>query len=327
MKEILISKEYENQRADKFIKKYLNDAPLSFIYKTFRKKDIKINGHWIKENYILKENDLLTIYVNDETLKEFNNPKKIEGVNYSDLDIVYEDNNILIVNKNKGLLVHGDESEKRITLTNKVQSYLYSIGEFKNDGKSFIPSPVHRLDRNTGGLVIFAKNLKSSQELTEIFKERTKIDKYYIALVSGKTKEEGEINIPLKKDANKGLVYKCSIKDGGKEAITQFCKIGGNNKYSLLKIKLITGKTHQIRVHFKEIGHPLIGDGKYGDFEINRYFSKAFHYGNQFLISYKIEFLSLVGELSYLSNKKFICDLPKEEKDILNQLKIKYKLD
>ena len=119
MKEILIKKEFSNQRADKFVRKFLNDAPLSFIYKLFRKKDVKVNKHWIKQNYILQENDLLEIYVSDAQLLEFNNPKKIENIQVN-LNIIYEDKNILVVNKPTGILIHGDENEKRITLSNKV---------------------------------------------------------------------------------------------------------------------------------------------------------------------------------------------------------------
>ena len=129
MKEILIKKEFSNQRADKFVRKFLNDAPLSFIYKLFRKKDVKVNKHWIKQNYILQENDLLEIYVSDAQLLEFNNPKKIENIQVN-LNIIYEDKNILVVNKPTGILIHGDENEKRITLSNKFLSYLYNINEF-----------------------------------------------------------------------------------------------------------------------------------------------------------------------------------------------------
>ena len=326
MKEILINDKNCNQRIDKFVRKYLNDAPLSFIYKTFRKKDIKVNGHWVDKNYILKKDDLVQIYIKDSVLEEFNNPKKIETLKCDDLNIIYEDNNILIINKPKGLLVHGDNEEKRLTLTNKVQAYLFSKGEFINDGKNYVPSPVHRLDRNTSGLVIFAKNLKSSQELLELFKTKEQLEKYYICLVNGKTDISGEINLPLKKDTEKGLVFVSSIKNGGKEAKTIYKKIGGNNDYSLLLVQLITGRTHQIRVHFKEIKHPLIGDSKYGDYKINKAFNSEFNYDSQFLHSYKIVFKNLTGELAYLSNKTFIAPINKKEKEILSKLGISYKI-
>ncbi len=326
MKEILINSNNCNQRIDKLVRKYLNDAPLSFIYKTFRKKDIKVNGHWVDKDYILKENDIVRIYIKDETLNEFNNPKKVESIKFNDLDIIYEDKNILIVNKPKGLLVHGDSEEKRITLTNKVQSYLSSKGEFVSNGNDYVPSPVHRLDRNTSGLVVFSKNLQASQELLELFKTKEDIEKYYICLVNGITQNKGEINIPLKKDSEKGIVFATSLANGGKEAKTIYTKLGNNNKYSLLLVNLITGRTHQIRVHFKEIGHPLLGDSKYGDFKINKAFNSEFNYDNQFLHAYKIVFKDVKGTLSYLKNKTFIAPLNKKEKEILNKLNISYKL-
>lgn len=326
MKEILINSNNCNQRIDKFVRKYLNDAPLSFIYKTFRKKDIKVNGHWVDKDYILKENDVVRIYIKDEALNEFNNPKKVESIKFNDLDIIYEDKNILIVNKPKGLLVHGDNEEKRITLTNKVQSYLSSKGEFISNGNDYVPSPVHRLDRNTSGLVVFSKNLKASQELLELFKTKEDIEKYYVCLVNGITQNKGEINIPLKKDSERGIVFATSLVNGGKEAKTIYTKLGNNNKYSLLLVNLITGRTHQIRVHFKEIGHPLLGDSKYGDFKINKAFNSEFDYDSQFLHAYKIVFKDVKGSLSYLKNKTFIAPLNKKEKEILNKLNISYKL-
>ena len=208
MKEFLITKENANQRADKFIKKYLNEAPLSFIYKTFRKKDIKVNNKWIKENYILKEGDVLKVYISDEKIAEFNKPIDISEIKTNaNLDIVYEDENILIVNKRKGILIHGDINEKRRTLSNEVLTYLYQKGEFKNDGKSFIPSPVHRLDRNTSGLVIFAKNLFSSQAMLELLKDHENITKTYLVLSFNKAQEEeGVIDLPLLKDEKTALL-------------------------------------------------------------------------------------------------------------------------
>lgn len=316
MQEIVISKENSNQRIDKFVRKFLNDAPISLIYKTFRKKDIKVNGKWVKENYILAENDVVRIYLSDDQIKEFNNPKKIENLKVN-LDIVYEDENVLIVNKPKGLLVHGDMTEKRMTLSNLVQAYLFKKGEYKNDGKSFIPSPCHRLDRNTSGLVIYAKNLSSSQILMELIKEKDNIKKYYLLLANGMTDEKGEIDAPLKKDEDTGFVKVASLKDGAKSAKTVYKTVSRNKKYSLVEAELVTGRTHQLRVHFAYIGHPIIGDQKYGDFEENKLFDSKFDYHYQFLHAYKIVFKDLPGELSYLSNKEFKAKMSPREEEIL----------
>lgn len=327
MKEFLITKENANQRADKFIKKYLNEAPLSFIYKTFRKKDIKVNNKWIKENYILKEGDVLKVYISDEKIAEFNKPIDISEIKTKvNLDIVYEDDNILIVKKRKGILIHGDINEKRRTLSNEVLTYLYQKGEFKNDGKSFIPSPVHRLDRNTSGLVIFAKNLYSSQAMLELLKDHENILKTYLVLSFNKAKEEeGMIDLPLIKNEKNGFVKVGSIDSGAKSAKTLFKVIDENESYTLFKASLITGRTHQLRVHFASICCPIVGDEKYGDFSKNKSFEKEFNYRTQFLIAYKISFKEVTGELSYLSNKTFKANISEKELKILKELGLKVK--
>lgn len=320
MFEIKIDKTSANQRADKFVRKYLNDAPLSFIYKTFRKKDVKINGKRIKENYILQENDVLRVYVADEQLKEFNNPKKIEDLK-ANLDIVYEDQNVLILNKPKGILVHGDAEEKRITLTNLVQSYLYKKGEFKNDGVDFVPSPCHRLDRNTSGLVVFAKNLMTVQMITEKFKDHENIDKRYLLLVDGKIEKDGIIEAPLMKDADSGFVKVGSLKNGAKSAKTLYHVVWANKEYSLVEATLKTGRTHQLRVHFQYIGHPIMGDQKYGNFEANKKFKNRFDYDSQFLHAHSIEFHNLEGELAYLNDIKFVATLGDKEQRIIEKIR------
>ena len=327
MKEVLITKENSNQRVDKFIRKYLNDAPLSFIYKTFRKKDVKINGKWVKENYILKENDLLRIYISDEQLNEFNKPIDISKINYqNEINIVYEDNNILIVNKPKGILIHGDKDEKRKTLTNSVLSYLYKKGEFKNDGTSFIPSPTHRLDRNTSGLVVFAKNVLASQEMMNLFKAHEAIKKTYLLLAFNSTKnKEGEISFPLIKDSKNGFVRVGKLEEGAKEARTLYKVIDENDYYSLIEATLITGRTHQLRVHFKAINLPIVGDEKYGDFVKNKIFEDKYQYRTQFLIAYKLSFGEVHGELSYLSHRSFKATLSQKEEEILKELGLKVK--
>lgn len=327
MKEVLITKENSNQRVDKFIRKYLNDAPLSFIYKTFRKKDVKINGKWVKENYILKENDLLRIYISDEQLNEFNKPIDISKINYqNEINIVYEDNNILIVNKHKGILIHGDKDEKRKTLTNSVLSYLYKKGEFKNDGTSFIPSPTHRLDRNTSGLVVFAKNVLASQEMMNLFKTHEAIKKTYLLLAFNSTRnKEGEISFPLIKDSKNGFVRVGRLEEGAKEARTLYKVIDENDYYSLIEATLITGRTHQLRVHFKAINLPIVGDEKYGDFAKNKIFEDKYQYRTQFLIAYKLSFGEVHGELSYLSHRRFKATLSQKEEEILKELGLKVK--
>lgn len=320
MKSFLISEKESNQRVDKYVKKYLNNAPLSFIYKLFRKKDIKINSHWVKENYILKAGDNLSIYISDAQVEEFNKKRVIEKVRLNH-EIVYEDENIIIINKPRGLLVHGDSLEKRITLTNEVLSYLYSKGEYDpNIDNGFTPAPAHRLDRNTSGLVIYAKNLESLQLLENLFLDKKEIVKTYIALVKNDLYDELELDYPLKKDEQTGLVKVCSIKSGGKSALSIVKPIKHLNGYTLVNVNLITGRTHQIRVHLSYTGYPIIGDSKYGDFKLNKTFKEAYKFENQFLHASKIEFKNISGKLAYLSNKSFIGDLPKNMQELLKKL-------
>lgn len=317
MKEFKITHNDANQRVDKFVKKYLKNAPLSFIYKTFRKKDIKVNGKWVKENYILAENDVLRIYVNDEKISDFLSDS-FENIKYS-FDIIYEDDNILIVNKDRGLLIHGDINEKKYTLSNEVISYLIDKGEYSPRNDNFIPSPIHRLDRNTSGLIIFAKNLMAFKNGSDLFKNKTEIEKHYLALVFGNIPEEGKINAPLLKNSKTNTVkVDFSL---GKDSLTTFKKICGNDLYSLINVNLITGRTHQIRVHLAYIHFPIVGDEKYGNFVLNKSFNKEFKYEKQFLHAYSITFKNVKGELSYLSNKTFYAPLKEEEKKILKKLK------
>ena len=305
-----------NQRVDKYVKKYLNEAPLSFIYKLFRKKDVKINKHWVKENYILQEGDELSIYINDSQLEEFNKPKELKKANLNH-PIVYEDENILIVDKPRGLLVHGDQNEKAVTLANEVMSYLYFKGEYDPKEKGFIPAPAHRLDRNTSGLVVFAKNLISLQELEDLFKDKENIDKKYLALVKGRVEQKLEIDFPLLKDENTGMVR---ISKSGKSALTFVEKVKFYGDFTLVNVCILTGRTHQIRVHLASVDHPIIGDSKYGDFKLNKEFKDKYGFENQFLHAYKLTFKSLGGHLSYLSNRSFSSSLPIEEEKLLLKL-------
>lgn len=317
MKKITISSKEANQRVDKYVKKFLNEAPLSFIYKLFRKKDVKINGHWVKENYILNEGEELTIFVTDAQIEEFNKPREIEKVTLNH-QIVYEDENVLIVNKPRGLLVHGDEGEKKLTLANQVINYLYFKGEYdpKND-HGFVPAPAHRLDRNTSGLVCFAKNLVSLQELEDLFKEKEEITKEYKALVVGKFEGSRHIDAPLLKDQKTGLV-RISKQGKNAETIVKFAENHGD--FTLVNVQILTGRTHQIRVHLASIGYPVVGDAKYGDFKANKEVREKYKFENQFLTAYKLSFKNLKGHLSYLSGKSFEVELPEDEKKLLAKL-------
>lgn len=313
-----------NQRIDKFLKRVLKEAPLSFIYKMFRKKDIKVNGKKANIDYILKENDEVSVYLKEDLLSKFHQEALLRPVK-PNFTIIYEDENILVIDKPRGLLIHGDnDEEKRVTLQNMVLNYLSKKQEWDpNNITGFIPSPAHRLDRNTSGIVIFGKNLPSLQLLQDLFRERTKIKKKYLLLVRGITPKSGEINLPLIKDSKLKLVKVGKIEKGAKPAKTVYTRIKTFScGYSLVEAELLTGRTHQLRVHFANISHPIVGDSKYGDFEVNDFFEQMYGFKNQFLHASYFEFLDDIPDpLNYLSNHSFSSKLPKKEQEILDSLK------
>lgn len=321
MKEILITNLNKGQRADKFVRKYLNDAPLSFIYKLFRIKDVKVNDKRIEASYILKEGDVIKIYVSDQQLADFSKPRTIVKSSVN-LKVIYDDQNLLIVNKPSGLLIHGDEKEKRITLTNIVLNYLYEKGEYNpSDSAGFIPAPCHRLDRNTSGIVVYAKNLPSLQQMEALFKEKTQLKKEYLCLVVGKLYGKGKIDAPLFKDEKKNTVMIKDKAHGGKNALTYYQAKEVYRNCTLVDVNIVTGRTHQIRVHFASISHPVLGDSKYGSFTANKNFDAKYKYTGQFLHAYKLSFYEIDGHLSYLSNRIFEIDLPEIEKKIIEDLR------
>ena len=322
MKEVTITSSNAGQKAEKFVKKYLSEAPLGYIYKAFRKKDIKANGHWIKKDYILQEGDVLRIYVTDQQLEDFRKPRPAEKKPFP-YPILYEDENVLIVSKPKGLLVYGDKTGVRETLGNAVLDYLYLKGDYDPEDASFTPSPAHRLDRNTSGIVVYGKTDAGLKDLTDLFKTRVGISKHYLALVLGDLEGEGEINKPLKKDEISGRVFICPLSNGGKTALTRYKAIERYGDYTLVECDLITGRTHQIRVHLASINHPIVGDPKYGDFEVNKVFKERFGLKDQFLHAYSLSFGNINKPIDYLSKKKFLAEMPNNKKEILDSLKVK----
>ena len=317
MVEFKVSEFEHGMSLEKFCKKKLSNAPSSIFFKLFRKRDVKVNGKREKENFEVQENDIIQIFITKQQELDFlkpSSPKNIDLNFGTDLEVIYEDLNLIIVNKPKGLLTVSDINEKKIILVNKVNAYL------KSKGFNFDAIPIHRIDKNTRGLVMFAKNQKTLNYFNDLLKTKEKITKHYFALVKGKTESKGTINKPLYKDEKANIVKVDNVR--GKESLTIYNTLKSNGKYSLVDVNLVTGRTHQIRVHFSSISHPLIGDKKYGDKELNDYFHKKYNHDFQFLIAYKIKFGKLENEFEYLSNKKFEIGFTEKEKRILKDLNL-----
>ena len=298
-----ITENEEAQRLDRFLKKYLKNAPLSYIYKLIR-KSVKVNGKRGKEDLMLEKGDEINIYISEQELCGFQ--KKESNLKAKrQFGIVYEDENILIVDKPFGLLTHGDKQEKKNHLANQVISYLIEKGEYlPAKERTFVPSPVNRLDRNTSGLVIFGKNAASLKELNFMIRQRGYVDKYYMTIVHGNLKNELELFDKMKKDEKRNMVEVMDADDSdGKLMQTAVRPLAHAKGYTLCEVKLITGRTHQIRAHLAKAGYPVLGDAKYGKSADNDKTFSKFKLSTQFLHAYKLDFKKGYESLEYMQGK------------------------
>lgn len=321
MQVFIIHQSEEGQTLEKYLQRLLPAAPLSFIYKVLRKKDIKVNGRHQDKKYRLLEKDEVAIYISDDQYNDFIKEKSFIANDKIKDWIIYEDEQILLVNKPRGLLVQKSEPRDE-SLDQLVVEYLIHQGSYHpEDEKAFKPGPAHRIDRNTSGIVAFGKTHQSLEIMFNLFKDHDLINKHYLTLVVGNVeKEKDTINAPLKKDEKTNNVYVTPLEKGGKNAKTIYKIVKRFNDYTLLDITLLTGRTHQIRVHMAYINHPVIGDSKYGNFEVNRLFKEKYHFTNQFLHAYKMGFGDLPVPLSALSRKEFTAPINEEYSKILEEL-------
>lgn len=304
MKSFTITKNDAGQRLDRFIAKTVPLLPASLAQKYIRLKRIKVNGQRAQRDIRLVAGDLVEMYVNDEF---FDTPKEENAyltVATPKLNIVYEDENILLVDKKPGMAVHPhDGAEYGRTLIDHIQAYLYAKGEWKpRQEHAFAPALCNRIDRNTGGIVIAAKNAEALRIMNQKVKDR-ELDKRYLAVIHGVMKpENGELKGYLFKDAKKNRVYVTKTSQpGSKTCITKYQTLKKNRDLSLVECELITGRTHQIRAQFASSGHPLLGDGKYGKAETkyNRKFQALYSYRLTF------SFTTDAGILEPLRGKSF----------------------
>ncbi len=285
MRRIVIDKTNDMQRLDKFLLRYMDAASMGFIYKMLRKKNIKLNGKKAEGKEILKPDDVVEIFICEDSIRNFIKqdealavPEKLEGKQAVKLDIVYEDDDLLFINKPDDMLSQKAKPDD-LSANEYIVAYLRDKGI---TDKSV--SVCNRLDRNTTGLLAAGKNLHAVQSLSKAFKDRS-IHKYYVTLVKGRFDKDVLIEGSLVKDEKRNRV---TISDKEGNIKTRVSPLIADDKCSLVKVELITGKTHQIRAHLAYIGHPIIGDYKYGDFAVNDYFKKKYGLSHQLLHAYEM---------------------------------------
>lgn len=305
-----ITEKEAGQRLDKYLLKYLNQAPKSFIYKMLRKKNIVLNEKKANGSEKLVQLDCIKLYLSDETILKFQRAEKIERS--IPLDIIYEDDHVIFLNKPAGMLSQ-KAADSDISMNEYLISYLAAKGSLCAESlRTFKPAVCNRLDRNTSGLLLAGKSMPGLQTLSRMLKERT-IKKIYLAVVSGVIKEKQHIQGYLYKDqkTNKVKIYKEAVTDAA-YIETAYQPICSSREFTLLQVELITGRTHQIRAHLSSIGHPVAGDWKYGNYESNEYLKGKYQIKHQLLHSASITFGPVEGALKALSKQTFEARLPKE---------------
>ena len=315
MREFTIGKNDAGQRLDRFVAKNLPLLPPALLQKYIRLKRIKVNGKGSKRDVRLETGDILQLYINDEFFDKPNEENLFLTVFKPQLNIVYEDENLLLVDKRPGMSVHADETEKVNTLINHIQAYLYQKREWNPKWENaFAPALCNRIDRNTGGIVIAAKNAETLRIINEKIRAH-ELEKSYLCITVGPPKQpEGKIEgFLLKNEAKKEVRFCHKPVPGGKTAVTLYRTLESRGGLSLVECRLLTGRTHQIRVSMAEIGCPLLGDGKYGKGDVNR----RYHETRQALYSYKLrfDFPTDAGLLNYLKGQEFTVEnVPFREK-------------
>ncbi len=318
MQQIEIGANEAGQRFDKFLAKYFKEAGMGFLYKMLRKKNITLNGKKSDGKEKLSQGDVVKIFMADETIAKFRGIQTLELPEAIPLQVVYEDENVLMINKPSGMLSQ-KASDSDVSANEYIISYLIQEGVLKKEELStFKPSVCNRLDRNTSGLLVAGKSLLGLQVLSEMFKNRT-MDKYYLALVEGSVKEKVKITGYLKKDEKTNKVTISKKSEEGTYIETEYEPLEVSEEVSLLKVKLITGKTHQIRAHLASVGHPIIGDFKYGTKKVNQKYKERFGIQDQMLHAWKLCFGEMPEGFEQLADKEITAEVPKTFSKVLGK--------
>ena len=317
-----ITENEAGQRLDRYLKKSLRNAPLSYVYKLLR-KSVKVNGKRAKEDTMLETGDVVALYLTEEEAAAYAK-RPVRHTAKRQFRVAYEDDRIVAVEKPLGLLTHGTKEEKKDTLANQVTDYLIETGSYvPSRGATYVPSPVNRLDRNTTGLVLFAKDYPTARALTKMIREKGYVRKYYLTLVSGHLTDELRLRDRMEKDERTNTVRVLPESDEeGKETETvarpleryeATFRVNGKAKhqfFTLVEVELVTGRTHQIRAHLASAGYPVIGDTKYGDRFANRDIRNAYGLSTQFLHAYRLVFDAAEPPVEHLAGTEIRSELP-----------------
>ena len=305
IRELIIDKNEHDQRLDRFLFKYLSRAPRSFIFRMIRKKNIEVNRKRAKPETMIYKGDKVQLFLSDETINKFITIKEEFSSNI-ELDIIYEDKNVILINKPAGLLSHKAGQDFEENLVDSMVTYLIKEKKYNPETeKTFTPAICNRLDRNTSGVIIGAKNYQALKIINEAIKN-LEIKRYYKTIVNGIINKDFKAEAYLSKDKDRNIVkIKEESQKNNKKIQTNISVLDKRKGYSLLEIELITGRTHQIRGHLASLGYPIIGDRKYGNRKINSIFKDRYQLDNQWLHGYRIQFNGLSSPLEYLNGKSF----------------------
>ena len=330
MRTLQVGNNEAGQRLDRLLGKYLKEAPASFIYKMLRKKNILLNGKKAQGQERLLEGDTIKLFLSDETIQKFGGEKDCESTEKVwkgariPFTVLYEDSHVLIANKPAGLLSQKAGRED-VSFIEYMTAYLMDRGELSREQlQTFKPGICNRLDRNTSGILVAGKSLPALQQMNAVFKER-RLEKYYLCIVKGKLDKRERLAAYLKKDASHNRVQ-VSVRqiEGSQYIETEYEPLDSKSwrgmEFTLLKVHLITGKSHQIRAHLKSIGHPLIGDGKYGYKDLTKVAKSEFNLKYQLLHAYQLHFFEMEDVLAPLSGQTITAPLPEQFLQIMDTI-------